>query len=69
MAPLPRSNNIIKRMKWAGHVPRMGDKKNAYIFVETSEGKRALTGPKHGIDDIKMNLRVNRCGLGKFGYG
>jgi hypothetical protein len=29
-----------RRMRWAGHVARMGDKRNAYrIFVGKREGK------------------------------
>jgi hypothetical protein len=40
-----------RRMRWAGHVARMGEKKNAYrILVEKPEGKRPL-------DNIKMDLR------------
>jgi hypothetical protein len=31
------------RMRWAGHVARMGEKRNAYrIFVGKPEGKRLL---------------------------
>jgi hypothetical protein len=36
-------NRIIKswRMRWAGHVARMGEKKNAYrLLVRKPEGKR-----------------------------
>jgi hypothetical protein len=32
-----------KRMRWAGHVARMGEKRNAYrILVGKPEGKRPL---------------------------
>jgi hypothetical protein len=32
-----------RRIRWAGHVARMGEKRNAYrIFVEKPEGKRPL---------------------------
>jgi hypothetical protein len=32
-----------RRMRWAGHVARMGEKRNAYrILVRKPEGKRAL---------------------------
>jgi hypothetical protein len=51
MAPL-----IGRRMGWAEHVPRTGDMRNAYIFVDKSEGKKALPGPMHGMDNIRMNL-------------
>jgi hypothetical protein len=46
-------------MRWAGHVARMGDKKNAYvILVEKPEGKRPLRRPKRRwVNNIKMDLR------------
>jgi hypothetical protein len=32
-----------RRMRWAGHVERMGEKRNAYrIFMRKPEGKRPL---------------------------
>jgi PAS domain-containing protein len=35
-----------KRMRWAGHVARMGEKRNAYRFlVGKPEGKRPLGRP------------------------
>jgi hypothetical protein len=46
------SPNIIKmiesrRMRWAGHVARMADKRNAYrILVRKSEGRRPLGIPR-----------------------
>jgi hypothetical protein len=48
-----------RRMRWAGHVARMGETTNAYwILVGKSEGKRLLKRPRHTwVDDIKMNLR------------
>jgi hypothetical protein len=47
-----------KRMRWAGHVARMGEKRNVYrLLVEKPEGKRPLGGPRRGwIDNIKMGL-------------
>jgi hypothetical protein len=41
----PRIIRIIKsrRMRWAGHVVRMGEKRNAYrLLVGKPEGKRPL---------------------------
>jgi hypothetical protein len=47
------SPNIIimiksRRMKWAGHVARLGAKRNAYrILVGKPEGKRPVRRPRH----------------------
>jgi hypothetical protein len=36
-----------KRMRWAGHVTRTGEKRNAYrILVEKPEGERPLGRPR-----------------------
>jgi hypothetical protein len=47
-----------RRMIWAGHVARMGEK-NAYrILVGNPEGKRPLGSPRRRwVDNIKMDLR------------
>jgi hypothetical protein len=47
-----------RRMRWAGHVARMGEKRNVYmLFVGKSEGKRPLGRPKRRwIDNIKKDL-------------
>jgi hypothetical protein len=47
-----------RRMRWAGHVARMGEKRNAYgILVGSPQGKRALGRPRHRWEDnIKMDL-------------
>jgi hypothetical protein len=51
---------IIKsrRMSWAGHVERMGKKRNVYrLLVGKPEGKRPLRRPRRRwIDNIKMDL-------------
>jgi hypothetical protein len=51
---------IIKsrRMRWAGHVTRMGEKRNVYsLLVGKTEGKRPLGRPRRRwIDNIKMDL-------------
>jgi hypothetical protein len=40
-----------KRIRWAGHVARMGNKRNAYrILVGKPEGKRPLRRPEHRWD-------------------
>jgi hypothetical protein len=49
----------IRRMRRAGHVERMREKRNAYkIFVGKSEGKRPLGRPRCMlVNNIKMDLR------------
>jgi hypothetical protein len=43
-----------RRMRWVGHVTRMGKKRNAYrILVEKPEGKRPLGRPRRWEDAIK----------------
>jgi hypothetical protein len=63
---LRRIIRIIKsrRMRWAGHVARMGEKRNAYrLLVRKPEGKRPLGRPRHRwMDNIKMvplEIRLN----------
>jgi hypothetical protein len=58
------SPNIIRMiksrwMRWAGHVARMGEKRNAYrILVGKPEDKRLLGRPRsRWVDNIKINLR------------
>jgi hypothetical protein len=48
-----------RRVRWAEHVARMGEKRNAYrILVENPEGKRPLGRPRHRwVDTIKIDLR------------
>ena len=55
--------DIIKEIKWrmrlAGHVARIGEKRNAYgTLVRKPEGKRPLARPRHGWEDnVKMDLK------------
>jgi hypothetical protein len=46
-------------MRWAGHVARIGEKKNAYrILVGKPEGKTILGRPRRRwVNNIKMDLR------------
>ncbi|KAJ4448897.1 hypothetical protein ANN_00289 [Periplaneta americana] len=48
-----------KRLRWAGHVARMGESRNAYrVLVGRPEGKRPLGRPRRRWEDnIKMDLR------------
>jgi hypothetical protein len=62
----PSIVRVIKarRMRWAGHVARMGEVRGAYnILVGRSEGRRPLGRPRHRWEDnIKMDL-------GEIGFG
>jgi hypothetical protein len=57
------SPNIIqvmksRRLRWAGHVARMGERRGAYrALVGKPEGRRLLGKPRHiWEDNIKMDL-------------
>jgi hypothetical protein len=55
-----------RRMRWAGHIARMGEMRNAYrILVGKQEGRRPLERPRgRCVDIIKTDLReTGRCGL------
>jgi hypothetical protein len=56
----PRIIRIIKsrRMRWAGHLGRIGEKRNVYRkLVRKPEGKRPLRRSRcRQIDNIKMDL-------------
>jgi hypothetical protein len=58
------SPNIIKviksrRVRWAGHVARMGEGRGVYrVLVGRPEGKRPLGRPRRMWEDnIKMDIR------------
>jgi hypothetical protein len=65
-----------RRMRWAGHVARMGEKRNVYRFlVGNPEGKRPLGRPRYRwINNIKMDILerglsvVDRIGLAQDRY-
>jgi hypothetical protein len=50
---------MSRRMRQAGHVARMGEKRNAYrILMGNPEKKRPLGRPRRRwVDNIKMDLR------------
>jgi hypothetical protein len=54
------TRRIIKsrRARWADHVARVGEKKNAYrLLVGKPEGKRPLDRPRRRwVDNIRMDL-------------
>jgi hypothetical protein len=47
-----------RRVRWAGHVARMGEKRNVYrLLIRTPEGKRPLERPRRSwMDNITMEL-------------
>jgi hypothetical protein len=53
-----------RRMKWAGHVARMGENRKVYkVLVRKTEGKRPLVRPRSRWEyGIRMDLR--EIGLG-----
>jgi len=59
------SVGVIKsRMRWAGHVARMGKRTGVYRFlVGKPEGKRSLRRPRSRKEDnIKMDFQEVGCG-------
>jgi len=67
---LYRSPNIVRviisrRMRWAGHVARMGERRVVYrVVVGKREGKRPLGRPtRRWENNIKMNLQEVECGV------
>ena len=62
----PNVVRVIKsrRMRWAGHVALMGERKGVYrVSVGKPERKRPLGRASHRWEDnIKMNLRRVECG-------
>jgi hypothetical protein len=56
-----------RRMRWAGHVARVVEKRNAYkLLVGKQEGKRPLGRPRRSwVDNIQMDLL--EIGLGRYG--
>jgi len=63
------SSNIVRviksrRMRWAGHVARMGERRGVYrVLVGKPEGKRPLGRPRRKREDnIKMDLQEVGCG-------
>jgi hypothetical protein len=53
----------LKRIKWAGHVARMGERRGVFrVFVEKPEGKRPLGRPRRRWEDnIKKDFQEVEC--------
>ena len=53
-----------RRMRWAWHVARMGERRGVYrVLVGKLEGKRPLGRPRRRWEDnIKMDLQEVGCG-------
>ena len=53
-----------RRMRWAGHVARMDEKRGVYrVLVGKPEGKRPLGRPRRRwVDNIRMDLQEVGCG-------
>ena len=65
---LPNIVQVVKsrRMRWAGHVARMGEGRGVHrVLVGKPEGKRPLGRPRQRWEDnIKMDLQEVRGGCG-----
>ena len=65
---LPNIVRVVKsrRMRWAGHVARMGEDRGVHsVLVGKPEGKRPLGRPRHRWENnIKMDLQEVGGGRG-----
>jgi len=54
-----------RRMRWAGHVARMGERRGVYrVLVGKPEGKRPLGRPtRRWENNIEMDLQEVGCGV------
>jgi len=53
-----------RRMRWAGHVARMGEERGVYrVLVGKPEGRRLMGRPRRRwVDNIRMDLQEVGCG-------
>ena len=66
---LHSSPNIVRviksrRMRWAGHVARMGEERGVYrVLVGKPKGRRPLGRPRRRwVDNIRMDVQEVGCG-------
>ena len=63
----PNIVRVIKsrRIRWAGHVDRMGERRGVYrVLVGKLQKKRALARPRRRwVDNIKIDLQEVGCGV------
>ena len=54
----------LRRMRWAGHVARMGEEQGVYrVLVGKPEGRQLLGRPRRRcVDNIRMDLHGVGCG-------
>jgi len=54
-----------RRIRWAGHVARMGEERGVYrVLVGKPEGKRLLGRARHiWVNNIRMDLQEVGCGF------
>ena len=54
----------LRRMRWAGHIVRMGEERGAYrVLVGKPEGRRPLGGSRRRwVDNIRMDIQDVGCG-------
>jgi len=69
----PNTVRVIKsrRMRWVGHVARMGEESGVYrVLVGKPGGKRPKGRPRRRwVDNIRMDLQEVGCGLDWDGPG
>ena len=55
---------LSRRMRWAGHVARIGEDMGVYmVLVGKPEGRRPLGRPRRRwVDNIRMDLQEVGCG-------
>ena len=62
----PNTVRVMKsrRMRWVGHLARLGERRGLYrVLVGKPEGKRSLGRTRHRWEDnIKMDLQEVGCG-------